>query len=1126
MAPGKSRFSILFCVVFISFFISAANQSPQVISRFSFAGKSPHQREYPTIDNEVEDVTQVPFNVKAQTADGLNSIQYECYVQDPNFLCYSPIVFQLYDAFDHRNKLYITKSFVSAVNTWTDRLIIDFGVDNYNPRFHPGGDLILFGSVTNYSPRNVDLYTYSLSQGTRKQITTSNGYDGQANWSPDGTKIVFVSDRSGDYDIFIAGDDGNGQTRLTNSTVADISPTWSPDGRNIAWIRQTSTYTGQIWMMDANGGNAQAVSGYIPFLENLSWSPDGLFLAFDGDLDNNGWFEPYLYKFSTHEITGVNIPKETDTEDVFFTNWGPQPGVILANPRTYLYEQSGWKIYSSWFYLLDLSGNFPYANGDVLILNHTRHSYYLLSNGDFYSNDRASPTIELNIPKYSRAKNYAFYWDIQENGPSGLYDARVSGKDDVTGSWNILLQTQFGKVFSNKGGYGGSGTPGTVKTFRVVVRDYADNTVSTGDLVTSLYLFKSDGSIEDNRGIGLPNKEIDISNIINEVISDFSGHFTAYFATEGNKQITYDLFNIQRELNTDRDLTLVEAPVDDVIQNGNFDNEIAWQGWSLSGNATPVLSNVYSGTQVALLGNPCTNVACIGDLSSTGLQLTDDPFMSSDRQGNLHLVSGNWYTYLDHTTGIWSAPAFIGGEDSYYSYFHSFIWIDSEDNVHAFTSGKSITHSLNPRSTPVPNGNIPISNAYLLAVFADANKTLHLIVNSSNEIYIFSGDQSGQYWMFEQKIPYFNGYSAAADPDGSIWIAGSHENTCLIHHLVNGENIFVQCPFTPITDMKVIVDPGKRIHLFDTNNYYVYSPETGWTGPIPMPWNVSHSAIAMSPDGSIWATHFVDNRLEFGYLPAGKDYFIFDKYPGSFEGVYDPCIYIDQESKMHMVISQLPDLILHYAGPYRSQTAFSSSIQQAINIPEDFHKPTLSFNYQFVGSSTSPDNFLEVQILSEGGTNKVEYQYGQVQDDWRHAWVDLSAYSGKSITLRFMTHQDQDAPVFNVRLDDVSIGSWVTPVVHSVQPAKVLVSGLNETEFIIQGQNFMGDLDNPPLVQIGENNVRVTFVSDTEIHFLFENVIASGIYNLTVSNPSGNAAFLPSSFEIQSNTVFLPSVIR
>jgi TolB protein len=60
------------------------------------------------------------------------------------------------------------------------------------------------------------------------RLTDNPAIDGQANWSPDGTQIVFSSDRDGNYEIYFMNADGSGQTRLTDNPAGDEIPVWQP----------------------------------------------------------------------------------------------------------------------------------------------------------------------------------------------------------------------------------------------------------------------------------------------------------------------------------------------------------------------------------------------------------------------------------------------------------------------------------------------------------------------------------------------------------------------------------------------------------------------------------------------------------------------------------------------------------------------------------------------------------------------------------------------------------------------------------------------------------------------------------------------------------------------------------
>ena len=71
-----------------------------------------------------------------------------------------------------------------------------------------------------------------------QQLTNNNASDMAPAWSPDGTHIVFVSDRDGNKEIYVMSADGSEPQRLTNDPAYESHPAWSHDGARIAFVSE------------------------------------------------------------------------------------------------------------------------------------------------------------------------------------------------------------------------------------------------------------------------------------------------------------------------------------------------------------------------------------------------------------------------------------------------------------------------------------------------------------------------------------------------------------------------------------------------------------------------------------------------------------------------------------------------------------------------------------------------------------------------------------------------------------------------------------------------------------------------------------------------------------------------
>jgi Tol biopolymer transport system component len=139
--------------------------------------------------------------------------------------------------------------------------------------------LIAFNSSRNGS---VDLFTMNADGTGQAALVTGSGYDGDAEWSPDGQKLVLSSDRDDpNGEVYVVNADGSGLTRLTNSAGIDGIPGWSPDSSTIVFL-SNRTGSQDIFIMNADGtGQTNLTNTPAQHEAYPSFSPDGTKIGFD-----------------------------------------------------------------------------------------------------------------------------------------------------------------------------------------------------------------------------------------------------------------------------------------------------------------------------------------------------------------------------------------------------------------------------------------------------------------------------------------------------------------------------------------------------------------------------------------------------------------------------------------------------------------------------------------------------------------------------------------------------------------------------------------------------------------------------------------------------------------------------
>jgi TolB protein len=169
--------------------------------------------------------------------------------------------------------------------------------DDISPALSLDGNRLAFSSRRN---GYWDLYLLDLFNGDLLRLTDTPEYDAAPSWSPDGAFIAYESYINGNLDIFIRStiDIGQAPIQLTFDTANDYSPSWSPKlpGREIAFVSNRSGEP-DVWIADLDhAGNFINVTYNLQMAESHPvWSPDGNALAWAALDPESGLASLYIW---------------------------------------------------------------------------------------------------------------------------------------------------------------------------------------------------------------------------------------------------------------------------------------------------------------------------------------------------------------------------------------------------------------------------------------------------------------------------------------------------------------------------------------------------------------------------------------------------------------------------------------------------------------------------------------------------------------------------------------------------------------------------------------------------------------------------------------------------------------
>ena len=165
-----------------------------------------------------------------------------------------------------------------------------------------------------------DIFTAPIEKGPTRNLTHSSGaHDKWPTWSPDGSQIAFISDKSGEEELYLVPQDGSkpAEQITTGGSAMRYQPEWSADGKRIAF----GDKDGKIWVVTlADRKMIEIVDASRGQIRDYTWSPSGNYLAFSMATNGNGFSQIFVWSAAD----GKNHRVTDDMFNAANPAWDPQ----------------------------------------------------------------------------------------------------------------------------------------------------------------------------------------------------------------------------------------------------------------------------------------------------------------------------------------------------------------------------------------------------------------------------------------------------------------------------------------------------------------------------------------------------------------------------------------------------------------------------------------------------------------------------------------------------------------------------------------------------------------------------------------------------------------------------------
>ncbi len=292
-----------------------------------------------------------------------------------------------------------------------------------------------------------DIFTLPVKEGITYNFTKSSGaFDRNVEWSPDGKYIAFLSDKDGEYDIYIMPSDGSGEMQKITSDAKSykFEIQWSPNSKYILWsdknmnLRYVNIETKEV---------TQVAHSLTWEIRDYDWSPDSRWICYS---DNDGSGINQIYLFDTKLKTNKTVTnKWYDSSNPIFSENGKYLFFVSNRVFNPIYSEVEWnyaynnmsKIY---FITLQNDEKSPFAPNDdcdakVDKKSDDKNNVDVIIDFENIENR----VVDLPIPA-------GYYWNISIPDNRVYYNYFTTGKKSALKMYDLSekKETNLGEGFS------------------------------------------------------------------------------------------------------------------------------------------------------------------------------------------------------------------------------------------------------------------------------------------------------------------------------------------------------------------------------------------------------------------------------------------------------------------------------------------------------------------------------------------------------------------------------------------------------------------------------------------------------------------------------------------------------